>query len=384
MLRTSIYSRTNHLQYRSPSMIIYHDHPSIFDRPGFIKNEFLDEYISIITNAKSENRKKGEGVYYEAHHILPQSSFQQHKNHKWNLVLLTANEHFRCHELLTKCSSGSFKRDMCYAFRFFSSNGNHLCNRKLTEEQREIAKQISIGKPFSEKHKENHRKAVNAIEKRQCPFCDKLIRPNVYKRHLAYSHGIGEKQEDVKWITNGSKRKQIPEKESIPDGWWRGKGYDKVNQDIFEIIPDKDELFDLYITQRMSVDMLVERYGYSSTIVCVWLKHYGIKKSKKQSSGDRDYWDMKTKKRSKGLWVTPIGDYWLISDIVDGRLKKTTMMNWCIKLNDQPIILRAYVIASFLNQNFPRSIVGKTYNEIGFDFISNEKLNDNTYFCWLK
>jgi hypothetical protein len=60
------------------------------------------EYIQIIRQAKSENREKGKGVYYEAHHILPKAKtlFPLWKNRKSNIVLLTAQEHFRCHELL--------------------------------------------------------------------------------------------------------------------------------------------------------------------------------------------------------------------------------------------------------------------------------------------
>lgn len=59
-------------------------------------------YIGIINKAKSENRKKGHNIYYESHHILPKSLFPLWKTRKSNLVLLTAREHFFCHQLLTK------------------------------------------------------------------------------------------------------------------------------------------------------------------------------------------------------------------------------------------------------------------------------------------
>lgn len=55
-------------------------------------------YDSIIDNAKSENRKRGE-TYYENHHIIPRCL--NGNNNKENLVLLTAKEHFVCHKLLT-------------------------------------------------------------------------------------------------------------------------------------------------------------------------------------------------------------------------------------------------------------------------------------------
>lgn len=63
-------------------------------------------YMQIISAAKSEQlqglRKRGNGNYYEAHHILPKSLFPLWKNRKSNIVLLTPREHFFCHQLLTK------------------------------------------------------------------------------------------------------------------------------------------------------------------------------------------------------------------------------------------------------------------------------------------
>lgn len=59
-------------------------------------------YINIIKHAKEQSRFKGDGNYYEAHHILPKSLFPLWKNRKSNIVLLTAREHFFCHQLLAK------------------------------------------------------------------------------------------------------------------------------------------------------------------------------------------------------------------------------------------------------------------------------------------
>lgn len=63
-------------------------------------------YMLIIEHAKSEEklglRKKGNGKYYECHHILPKSLYPLWVKRKNNLVLLTAREHFFCHQLLTK------------------------------------------------------------------------------------------------------------------------------------------------------------------------------------------------------------------------------------------------------------------------------------------
>lgn len=67
-------------------------------------------YALIVSRAKQEEklklRKKGNGTYYEAHHILPRSLFPLWIKRKSNIVLLTAREHFFCHQLLTKIYPG--------------------------------------------------------------------------------------------------------------------------------------------------------------------------------------------------------------------------------------------------------------------------------------
>lgn len=67
-------------------------------------------YFSIIFKAKFENRKKLKQtesgyIYFEGHHILPDSMFKEYADFKinpWNKVLLTAKEHFICHLLIWK------------------------------------------------------------------------------------------------------------------------------------------------------------------------------------------------------------------------------------------------------------------------------------------
>lgn len=82
-------------------------------------------YNEIIENAISQNRLKNEFVYYERHHIVPQSLGGS--NSKENLVLLTAKEHFICHLLLVKiysCLDKTSYIKMCRAFNMMASSNN--------------------------------------------------------------------------------------------------------------------------------------------------------------------------------------------------------------------------------------------------------------------
>jgi hypothetical protein len=62
--------------------------------------DYIAHYNKLIFSRKNLSRRKGEGIYYERHHIIP----------KWlggtdgrdNLILLTAREHFVAHHLLWK------------------------------------------------------------------------------------------------------------------------------------------------------------------------------------------------------------------------------------------------------------------------------------------
>jgi hypothetical protein len=61
-------------------------------------------YDDLILKARSENRVKNIGVYYEAHHIIPRCLGGTGKVSQWakhpNIILLTAKEHFVSHKLL--------------------------------------------------------------------------------------------------------------------------------------------------------------------------------------------------------------------------------------------------------------------------------------------
>lgn len=93
-------------------------------------------YCKIISYAKSEEklglRKKGNGNYYESHHILPRSLFPLWEKEKRNIVLLTAREHFFCHQLLYKIYPC---KEMNYALFYMS-----ICKKdgmKLSSKQYE-------------------------------------------------------------------------------------------------------------------------------------------------------------------------------------------------------------------------------------------------------
>ena len=110
-------------------------------------------YLRIISHAKQEEklglRKKGNGTYYERHHILPRSLFPLWVNRKSNLVLLTAREHLFCHQLLTKTYPG---QPMDYALMMMVNRGFVISSReyerlriRFSHYASELAKQSDWG-----------------------------------------------------------------------------------------------------------------------------------------------------------------------------------------------------------------------------------------------
>jgi hypothetical protein len=76
----------------------------------FTESKYTKIYYSIITRAKSRAKLT---CYTEKHHIVPKSLGGS--NLKDNLVTLTAKEHFLCHKLLVKMTTGTNKNKMSYA-----------------------------------------------------------------------------------------------------------------------------------------------------------------------------------------------------------------------------------------------------------------------------
>jgi hypothetical protein len=88
----------------------------------------MEQYFKIVRQILQEGRKKNEGTYYEAHHIIPQSFGK-----KSTTVLLTPEEHFTVHKILAEYwkNHSIYGKKMLWAFHRISYDGK----RKLTKEE---------------------------------------------------------------------------------------------------------------------------------------------------------------------------------------------------------------------------------------------------------
>lgn len=74
--------------------------------------DYFKIYTNLITKCTKENRKRGQPIYYESHHIIP--ACLGGSNKKNNRILLTAREHFVAHKLLFKIYPNNKKIALAY------------------------------------------------------------------------------------------------------------------------------------------------------------------------------------------------------------------------------------------------------------------------------
>jgi hypothetical protein len=146
----------------------------------FLKNKYTNWYNKIVENA----RLKFYTGYTEKHHIIPKSLGGS--NEKGNLVLLSAREHFICHLLLTKMTTGKNKSKMILAVF------------KLTGKGKRQESSVIGNSKFYEKIKTE----LSLIVSRQHKGRKRPTRTNEYIAKQRQSH-LGKKNHAFKgiWVT---------------------------------------------------------------------------------------------------------------------------------------------------------------------------------------
>lgn len=184
-------------------------------------------YCKIISYAKSQEklglRKRGNGNYYEAHHILPKSLFPLWKNRKSNIVLLTAREHFFCHQLLTKIYPCNQMQMALVAFCIRPNVDYKITSReyeKLKKLNRELSRNrmLNVKKnPESVKKSAEKRRGVKRSEEAKKLMSDR--QKELWKSGF-YNNKI---RKSGHWYTDGITNMYINEGEQIPENYYRGR-----------------------------------------------------------------------------------------------------------------------------------------------------------------
>jgi hypothetical protein len=146
----------------------------------FINNKYTTWYNSLINKAKDRTITG----YTEKHHIIPSSLGGTNDND--NIVKLTAREHFVCHLLLTKMTTGNARYKMNFALHMLSNaknigEGRYIPSGRIyeivrkeyklaldaywTTEQRQLTSSIKKQKQF--KHKLESIESIRLFQKEE-------------------------------------------------------------------------------------------------------------------------------------------------------------------------------------------------------------------------
>lgn len=129
----------------------------------FITNKYTNWYSSLIDKAKNRTITG----YTENHHIIPSSLGGT--NDPSNLVKLTAREHFICHLLLTKMTTGNDYYKMSYALHMLSNannigRGRYIPNSRLYEYSKRLFKE-ALNNFWTEDKRQEHAEKIRPTVK---------------------------------------------------------------------------------------------------------------------------------------------------------------------------------------------------------------------------
>jgi hypothetical protein len=127
----------------------------------FLENKYTKWYFNIIRNANPTTS------YVEKHHIIPRCIGGS--DHRENIVSLTAREHFVCHLLLTKMTTGKIKQAMCWAVGKFAQVNKNQQRNFTSWEYQKIRENISFART-GKKHSNESRKKMSEKAKGRTPW----------------------------------------------------------------------------------------------------------------------------------------------------------------------------------------------------------------------
>ena len=196
----------------------------------FIHNDFkvinniMNKYKTWYNNIIDIARNRVTEGYTELHHIIPRSL--DGSDDADNLVSLTAREHFICHILLTKFTTGQDRNKMLHAAILMkSANGyqDRYFNSRLYETiRRDYASKRSLeqqgeGNSFYRKHHSDEAKAKMSATK-------KALYSNGKHPHI----GMKRSKEAKQNISNSRKGQPSPKK-GLPGKEWTQEHRDRMS-----------------------------------------------------------------------------------------------------------------------------------------------------------
>lgn len=191
----------------------------------WLNNKYSLIYFAIIARAKTRGEIQS---YTEMHHIVPRSIGGG--DGEDNLVKLTAREHFVCHRLLTRMTTGDARHRMAYAAYMMMFGSRHhqrefkvtaRTYEKLSEAARAATSALTKGKP---KHTPKSKARLAESARNQPRRLGKVVsaetRDKISKANKGRKHTDSTREK----MSNAHRgRKKSHETRRKMSDYWRGK-----------------------------------------------------------------------------------------------------------------------------------------------------------------
>jgi hypothetical protein len=206
----------------------------------FLDNKYTNWYLKIVS-------KESNDTYTETHHIFPKSLFPKYEKCKWNLVKLSARQHFIVHVLLVKMlDSKDEQRKMSWAVqrlkgnkKYFNSRLYEIIRKKLAEvgQSEEQKKKVLMTK-LSQNLKlteETKRKIANSIKG--------IVRGPMSEEHKQKMIESKKKNWVPKtWMNKDGIQTKVKNEEVnsfLSNGWQKGTNKKHVTEEYKKMLSEK-------------------------------------------------------------------------------------------------------------------------------------------------
>lgn len=242
----------------------------------YLPNKYTKWYYNIINRAQS--RVLPEEVYTEKHHVIPRSLGGS--DDSGNIAVLTAREHWICHLLLTKMTTGNDRYKMAYALNMMThvqriGEGRYLPPSKLYEYSKEIHRE-AITRCWTPEKRKEHAKKISKITRgrKHLPETIEKMKNKKWTKRAEESRlknclKSAKKYEGSQWMYHPETNevKKLLKGESLPEGWALGRPfnwdrYQRRNGDYFN---DVFDLFDQGLNRRqiaLELDITWDRVNF--------------------------------------------------------------------------------------------------------------------------
>ena len=220
-------------------------------------------YYKICKKAKEEKRVKSHNEYYEAHHIYPKSIFPELEKDDNNIVLLTAREHFFCHQLLTKIyNSGENHSKMVYALWILSNRFSIKTGKQYSRLREEYIKLLNTNENNIKTRFQKGQKPVNKgkpmSDEQKKKLSSALKGKPSYRKGNKYPNSVSKKTKEK--ISN--KLKGIKKSDSTKEKMSNARRSTVLRKQNFKILlVNTGEVFDCLKDAR-------DKYPQGGTHIC--------------------------------------------------------------------------------------------------------------------